>query len=72
MSGPFFNDPRVEVSGNNFQTFDFGTGLTGADLGALLLLHELGHLTGKWGKDAGIGDKDKNLEHTQDVYKNCF
>lgn len=49
-----------------------GTGLDGSDLAALLLLHELGHQIGKWGSDAGAGDKDKNLEHTMAVYKACF
>lgn len=57
---------------NDFRTFDFGTGLRGSNLGAIILLHELGHLTGKWGKDSGLGDKATNLEHTLDVHKKCF
>lgn len=60
------------MSGNRSFNADFGTGLKGADLAALLLLHELGHQVGKWGNDSGVGDKDKNLEHSMAVYKACF
>jgi hypothetical protein len=60
------------MSGNRSSKADFGTGLKGAELGALLLLHELGHQIGNRGKDSGIGDHDKNLEHTKAVYDACF
>ena len=72
LAGPFFNGPDLKISGNRSFKADFGTGLKGTDLAALLLLHELGHEIGKWGSDAGVGDKDKNLEHTMAAYKACF
>ncbi|HMG73275.1 MAG TPA: hypothetical protein VK582_07215 [Pyrinomonadaceae bacterium] len=72
LSGPFFNGPDLKMSGNRRSKADFGTGSKGTDLAAFLLLHELGHQIGKWGSDAGLGDKDKNLEHTMAAYKACF
>ena len=46
LQGPFL-DPKMYVLGKSeFQTLDFNTGLRGTDFGALLLLHELGHMVG--------------------------
>lgn len=72
LSGPFFNGPDLKTA--TYQSFkaDLGTGLTGSDLAALIILHELGHQTKMWGKDAGLGDKDQNLEHSMAVFKACF
>jgi hypothetical protein len=70
--GPFRNT-SVLVStsgGTQSHTFDFGTHLRGAQFGALLLLHELGHLTGIFGPDAN--DAKKNREYTQRVQDACF
>jgi RHS repeat-associated protein len=72
ISGPFFNGPDLKMSGNRSFRADLGTGLKGNDLAALLLLHELGHQVGKWGKDAGVGDRDANLEHSKKVDEACF
>jgi uncharacterized protein RhaS with RHS repeats len=68
-SGPFFNQSVWAAGAGQFLYFDFGTGLTGADWGALLLLHELGHLTGVQGPDAG---SPINETWTQSVLDNCF
>lgn len=54
----------------SFSYFDFGTGLTGADWGSLLLLHEVGHLTGVFGLDSSEATLNRN--HTQAVLDNCF
>lgn len=51
-------------------TVDFGTGLSGAQFGSLLLLHELGHLTGVFKPDAGNGQL--NRSYTQQVQDACF
>jgi hypothetical protein len=39
------------------------------DFRALVLLHELGHLTGKFPEDAG---KELDLQHTAAVKQNCL
>jgi RHS repeat-associated protein len=67
--GPFFNN-RMFVPGKGLTSLDLKTGLTGAKWGALLLLHELGHQAGKFGKDAD--DYEKNRGHSMEVYRNCF
>jgi hypothetical protein len=67
--GPFLNQTMF-VPGKGMTTLDFGTGLRGADFGALILLHELGHVVGKFGPDAK--NPDLNRQYTQDVLKNCF
>ena len=66
--GPFRN--TTVLVGTESHTFDFGTKLRGANFGALLLLHELGHLVGIFGPDAK--DPRKNLGYTQQVLEACF
>ena len=51
---------------------DFNTGYSGAKLRAVILLHELGHLVGKFGPDGGEGNEDKNLGYTKQVLDACF
>jgi RHS repeat-associated protein len=68
--GPFFNNRMVVPGTNGMQLLDFKTGLTGAQFGALLLLHELGHQSKRFGADAD--NLEKNLKHTKEVYKACF
>ncbi|MBI3427145.1 MAG: hypothetical protein HY011_29805 [Acidobacteria bacterium] len=70
--GPFRNTSVLVrgSSGVKSHTFDFGTGLRGAQFGALLLLHELGHLVGIFGSDAG--DSKLNRGYTQQVQDACF
>lgn len=70
VQGPMFNQNVYIPGTQSFGYFDFGTGLTGADWGALLLLHEVGHLTGRFGTDAQ--DSALNLDHTQSVLSHCF
>ena len=67
--GPFFNQTPF-VPGKGITTLDFGSNLRGAQFGALLLLHELGHQTGIFGSDAG--NQKLNREYTRRVQKACF
>lgn len=71
--GPFFNQQlMVQKPGGTSATafFDEGTGMRGKEFRALLLLHELGHVTGKFGPDSAVpGASAKN---TQAVLRNCF
>jgi RHS repeat-associated protein len=71
-SGPFRNTNLLVItpSGVESRTVDFGTGLRGAQFGALLLLHELGHLTGSFEPDAG--NYSLNRSYTQQVQDACF
>ena len=71
-SGPFRNTSILVFtsSGAQHRTLDFETGLRGAQFGALLLLHELGHLTGVFKADAH--DAKLNREYTQKVQDACF
>ena len=68
--GPFMNQMMLVNGKSGFQKVDMGTNLRGADFGALLLLHELGHVVGKFGPDAH--DSDLNRSYTESVLKNCF
>jgi hypothetical protein len=68
--GPFLTQSMYVIGKSGFQTVDMGTNLRGADFGALLLLHELGHVVGKFGPDAH--DSDLNRSYTESVLKNCF
>jgi RHS repeat-associated protein len=67
--GPFIKQTQF-VPGRGFVIIDQGTRLRGAEFGALLLLHELGHLTGEFGPDAG--NSPLNKKYTNRVYKACF
>ena len=69
MSPDFFAAPEGAVSLSESQ-FDGGTGLTSAAWGAMILLQELGHLTGAVPPDAG--NKDLIRANTQAVLDNCF
>ncbi len=55
---------------SGLQILDMGTGLSGTKFGALLLLHELGHQVGIFGKDAG--NEKVNRGYTQQVLDACF
>ena len=68
--GPFLYQSMLVAGKSGFQTVDMGTGLRGADFGALILLHELGHVVGKFGPDAA--DSALNRSYTDLVLKNCF
>jgi hypothetical protein len=68
--GPFFNNQMVVPGRSGVQALDFGSGLRGADFGALLLLHELGHQVGLFGRDAH--DPDLNQRYTRAVLNACF
>jgi len=68
--GPFLTQMMFVTGRSGFQTVDMGTGLRDADFGALLLLHELGHVVGKFGPDAH--DSDLNRSYTESVLKACF
>jgi hypothetical protein len=68
--GPFMNQIMIVPGTSGFQTVDMGTHLRGADFGALLLLHELGHVVGKFGPDAG--NSELNRSYTAQVQKHCF
>jgi RHS repeat-associated protein len=74
--GAYFNQNVYGVSRDPSAPFyyaDFGTGLTGAAFRALILLHELGHQTGKIGPDAGRGiAPGTNRGNTQRILDNCF
>jgi hypothetical protein len=77
-NGPFVNR-TLSVNGRNI-TFDFGgraASLTQSQLGALFLLHELGHAFGElegtyhfFGPDAS--DPTRNHEHTEQVSNASF
>jgi hypothetical protein len=70
--GPFRNTTLLvsTPSGVQSMTVDFGTRLTGKQFAALLLLHELGHLVGIFGPDAG--NDALNRQYTQQVQNACF
>jgi hypothetical protein len=68
--GPFLKQTMIVNGATGFQKVDMGTNLRGADFGALLLLHELGHVVGKFGPDAH--DSALNRSYTESVLKNCF
>ncbi|MFI5349641.1 MAG: hypothetical protein ACHQ2Z_08865 [Elusimicrobiota bacterium] len=70
--GPFMRQSMIVTGKSGFQTVNMGTNRYGADFGALLLLHELGHIVGKFGPDAGPNDGDLNRSYTDLVLKNCF
>jgi len=55
---------------SGLQTLDLGSGLSGKKFGAILLLHELGHQVGIFGKDAG--NQKLSNEYTQQVLDACF
>ncbi len=67
--GPFVQQ-TLFVPGYGQQTFDGETGLRGSDFRALVLLHELGHLTTVFGPDAG--NPALNQQYTNEVYRGCF
>jgi hypothetical protein len=71
-SGPFRNTNMLVLtpSGVQSKTVDFGTGLRGAQFGALILLHELGHLTKVFQPDAS--NSQFNQSQTDQVLKACF
>jgi predicted HD phosphohydrolase len=60
----------MTLPGRGTVAFDAGTGLRGRDLGALILLHELGHLTKVFGPDAS--NQKQNQQNTQRVAAACF
>jgi RHS repeat-associated protein len=71
--------PFMQVQMNNVQnltgfvTVDIGTGLTGTNFQALILLHEMGHVTGKFPADGGPdAPPGLNRAHTQTVRSKCF
>ncbi|MBC8164789.1 MAG: hypothetical protein H7Y20_02820 [Bryobacteraceae bacterium] len=68
--GPMFSPVQYNGQTRRTETLDFGTGLTGADLNALFLLHELGHLVGIFGADSD--DPGLNRSYTQQVLDKCF
>jgi RHS repeat-associated protein len=67
LNNPTFIAPGMSSPG----VFDLGTGFRGPKLGGVMLLHEAGHVVGKFGKDTGK-DKWKNPKHTAEVLKGCF
>jgi hypothetical protein len=67
--GPFLSQ-ILFVPGAGLRTLDMGTGLRGAEFGGLLLLHELGHVVGKFGPDAA--DSALNRSYTEQVRRRCF
>jgi len=68
--GSFFNNQMFVLGKSGLQSLDFNSGLRGAEFGALLLLHELGHQTGIFGSDAG--NQKLNRQYTRQVQKACF
>jgi RHS repeat-associated protein len=68
--GTFLNPVMFVPGKSGLVTLDFGTGLRGADFGALLLLHELGHIQGIFGPDKD--DTMLNRSFTDKVLKDCF
>ena len=72
-TGAFFNQNLYNPNTGHFDYADLGTGLTGSDWMALLLLHELGHQTGVLPPDSGPGtNPGQNGANTQKVLDNCF
>jgi hypothetical protein len=71
-NGPFSNTTLLVMtpSGVQSKTVDFKTGMRGAEFGALLLLHELGHLVGIFKADAS--NAELNRQYTQQVQDACF
>ena len=71
--GHFFSQVQTVSDPHTHQPvqIDWGyrTGLTGTDFQALILLHELGHLTGKFGPDK---DRGTNDFYTNKVLEDCF
>lgn len=71
--GPFSNlrNPRLRAPGmSSSAVFDMGTGLRGSQLGAAMILHETGHVTGKFPPDAH--DSRINQQNTEQVLRGCF
>jgi RHS repeat-associated protein len=70
--GPFRNTTLnvITPGGIKSPTMDHGTGLRGAQFGALILLHELGHLTKVFQPDAN--NEQLNQSYTDQVLKACF
>jgi hypothetical protein len=71
--GPFSNlgNPVLLAPGMpSPKRFDLGTGRSGRQLGAVILLHEAGHLTHVFGADTG-SEKLQNT-YTRQVLKGCF
>jgi hypothetical protein len=68
--GPFLNQSMAVQGTDKWRTLDLGTGLRGAEFGALLLLHELGHVVGKFGPDAQ--DSKLNRSYSEQVIQHCF
>jgi len=68
--GPFSRQTMLVEGATGFHTIDMGTNLRGSDFSALLLLHELGHVVGKFGPDAH--DSALNRSYTESVLKACF
>jgi hypothetical protein len=73
LDGPFANlkNPTLFAPGMPApMRFNFGTGLSGVKLGAAILLHEAGHLVGKFLPDARSDALQK--QYTGGVVKGCF
>ncbi len=68
-NGPFFNQKIWVQAAGLFLQVDTG-GLTQSSFGALLLLHELGHLMYVAGPDAD--NRARNTAWTSTVFDNCF
>ena len=69
--GPFRNG-SIYVSQRGIVArvpMDYGSGLSGAKFGSLMLLRELGHLVGKFGDDV---NNKQYLKNTQLVKEACF
>jgi hypothetical protein len=75
-AAPSFHHVLI-VPSSAFMTYDARPGQprpldrnwnSGADFGALVLLHELGHQVGRFGEDTGI---EINRRHSRDVIWNC-
>jgi len=73
LAGPFlFPQQTITLQDGSQATLDWtlSTGLGNTDFRAALLLHELGHLTGKFGPDKD--DLKLNQSYTNLVVQNCF
>ena len=73
LGGPFFFPQQTMTLPDGSQaTLDWAAtmGLSNIDFQAAVLLHELGHLTGKFGPDKD--DLDLNKKYTNSVVQNCF